>query len=182
MLSAIENSCHHEPPTIMGGDDISAFAADRRNRVAFTVPFYYLSFAVPSPSCEESKLYRVLPEDLREFTCQSGEDFGPSLDTQAQLSYDMINVYSKAVQNLLDVGVSHAAVTPAGVWKELATVKLDGLSGWISFEGRRFPQDKTVAVMRVNGDQEQNVPRDRPTPMGVCGNVGDPYTVSSWCP
>jgi hypothetical protein len=183
MLSAIANACRHGPPTIMGGDDISAFATDRRYRTAFPVPFYYLSFAVPWRSCEESELYRMLPADLKKFTCQGGEDFDSSLDTHALLSYDMINVYSGAVQHLLDVGVSHAAITPAGVWNKLATVDLDGLSGGISFQDGRFPLDKTVAVIRVNYDDRQpHIPGGRATLQGACGKVDPSYPAPPWCP
>ncbi|APU20072.1 hypothetical protein [Actinoalloteichus sp. GBA129-24] len=177
-LSGVSGRCQDDPPTILGGDDISRFAADREDRGRWpTVPFHYLSFAVGSPSCNSpSNLYTTMRE-LFEDVCNATID--PSLDGHAALAYDAFDVFATAITNLQRNNL-RIPVRPGMVQHELSRIhgegSLSGETGRINFGGsvdQQVPEDKVVAVLVSQGSGV-------PELQGLCGahQNRDP---EGWC-
>lgn len=177
LLDGINEHCRSNPPAILGGDDVSRYAADRDLRAQYpSVPFDYISFAIPSPSCDaKSPLYSSLSRLFPEL-CKGDRDI--SLAGHATLTYDAALSYIYAVQYL---HASEVPITPASVWHGISQIqgsaRIDGESGEIDFSGKvnqQVPVNKAVVILRVNGSA-------LPTVQGMCGKLGGHQT-SNWCP
>lgn len=168
-LSGINQRCRDAVPTILASDDVSRYVADARERTTYSsIPFYYVSLAVGSPTCgagasSGEDVYHTI-KSLFPFECGLSEQHDPSLDGHALLAYDATWALTVAVQDLSGAGVP---LSPGAVWRELSTLRLDGQSGEISFGTGPEPQvppDKTIAILRVAHGSVHETPY-------VCGRL-----------
>jgi hypothetical protein len=176
MLDGINARCRGSAPAILGGDDLSRYVADRALRARYPqIPFDYLTFAIGKSGCDEaSDLYGPM-KSLFPNECGDARDV--ALDEYAPLAYDAALTYVKAVERVREVR-GEIPMGRASVWHELSNTEvLVGASGTIDYGrqiNQRWPLDKFVAVMRVDGPGQ-------PTRMGTCGLHRD-YPADSWCP
>ncbi len=96
------------------------------------------------------KLFRLFPFE------RTAE--GRSLDGHAALAHDAVLSMVSAVQHLHGDGIP---VSPAAVWRELNDIHeggsgtVEGATGVLDFGGtlgRNVPEDKPVAILRVDAD------------------------------
>ncbi|MGW4401609.1 ABC transporter substrate-binding protein [Amycolatopsis nivea] len=175
--------------TIIGDDDVSRYVADsvarERNRA---LPYYYLALA-SAPATAAKGLARDFYATLNAKFAFERTAKGRSFDGHAALSYDAALVMITATAYLRETS-SKIPVTPGAVWREIAAIHtsrpdanqtnkyIEGVSGTIDYGGdigRHVPQDKPLAVLRVQGGEVD------PELQGFCGKavVRPP---DSWCP
>jgi ABC-type branched-subunit amino acid transport system substrate-binding protein len=176
--------------TVIGDDDVSRYVADQiareQNRA---LPYYYLSFA-NEPATEPQGLARDFYTTLNKtlFPFEQTER-GRSFDGHAGLSYDAALVMITATAYLRETS-ANIPVTPGAVWREITAIHtsrpdarqtnkyIEGVTGTIDYGGdisRNVPEDKPVAVLRVEGGEV-----DR-TPQAFCGLAVD-HASDRWCP
>ncbi|MFF4602876.1 hypothetical protein ACFY12_09025 [Streptomyces sp. NPDC001339] len=179
LLGGINESCHSDPPVLIGGDDVARLAADAERRVQYPgIPYDFLDFTLGSARCDgTSELYaelgRIFPEDCAKVPSSS-------LDGHAALGFDAVKLYVNAVKQLREQAAG-MPLTPPAVWHAISGVHgqkaLDGASGIIGFGGdvdRQVPLDKLLSVQHIDDT-------GRPVQAGFCGRVGG-RPQSSWCP
>ncbi|GAA2682741.1 MULTISPECIES: hypothetical protein [Actinosynnema] len=150
VLDGIVDNCKDNPPYLLAGDDMTRHAANddlrsRRPEIAYDV----LSFTDGVQGCDKpTSLYEGLKK-LFPGECTGGN----SVDSQAELAYDALHVYSYAMQHL-----GLALPTPGHLWKAISDIgrapkgglmPLTGQSGVIDFEGGQIPREKTISILRV---------------------------------
>ncbi|WP_220189070.1 hypothetical protein [Streptomyces phytophilus] len=179
ILNGANETCGSNPPAFLGGDDVARLAANADRRGAFgRIPYEFLDFTLGSTSCADSSdLYSTM---ARLFPGECAQAENTSLDGHAALGFDAVNLYLKAIGELLDAA-PEMRLTPGAVWQALGRIHgseaLDGESGIIDFGGvvdRQVPLDKLLSVQRVEGARP-------PTQVGFCGRWGD-RAQSGWCP
>ncbi|WP_033293882.1 ABC transporter substrate-binding protein [Amycolatopsis jejuensis] len=176
--------------TIIGDDDVSRFVADsvarEQNRA---LPYYYLSLA-SEPATEAKGLardfYTTLNRTLFPFE-QTAR--GRSFDGHAALSYDAALVMITATAYLRETSAD-IPVTPGAVWREITAIHtsrpdanqtnkyIEGVTGTIDYGGdigRNVPENKPVAVLRVEGGEVDAALH------GFCGKAVV-HSSDPWCP
>ncbi|HET6503761.1 MAG TPA: hypothetical protein VFG87_23675 [Amycolatopsis sp.] len=174
---------------LIGDDDVSRFVADQTARqLNRALPYYYASFAtapVAQPQGVALDFYPALDTLFGfERTAQ-----GRSLDGHAALAFDAAQVMITATTYLRETAAT-IPPTPGTVWREITAIHtsqpdahqinkyLEGVSGTIDYGGditRNVPENKPVAVLRVDGGQvDQNS-------LAFCGEA-DGLAPAAWCP
>ncbi|WP_037361171.1 ABC transporter substrate-binding protein [Amycolatopsis orientalis] len=175
--------------TIIGDDDVARFVADSVAREDHrALPYYYFALA-SAPAAPAKGLARDFYATLNAKFAFEHTEKGRSFDGHAALSYDAALVMITATAYLRETS-SKIPVTPGAVWREIAAIHtsrpdadqtnkyIEGVSGTIDYGGdigRHVPQDKPLAVLRVQGGEVD------PEPQGFCGKTVA-RAPDSWCP
>ncbi|MDA3642800.1 hypothetical protein LZ318_38240 [Saccharopolyspora indica] len=164
-LGGVGTSCRSDPPLLLGGHDTSRYVADRamreRNR---KIPLLYQTSAI-GPASDDPLTEARLTEAEQVFYGELFRLFpfertaeGRSRDGHAALAHDAALTMITAVQHLHGAGIP---VSPAAVWRELNNIHeggsgtVEGATGVLDFGGtlgRNVPEDKPVAILRVDAD------------------------------
>ncbi|MBB1152957.1 hypothetical protein [Amycolatopsis dendrobii] len=175
--------------TIIGDDDVSRYVANSVSREGNrALSYYYLALA-SAPATPAKGLARDFYTTLNAKFAFEHTEKGRSFDGHAALSYDAALVMITATAYLRETS-TNIPVTPGAVWREIAAIHtsrpdanqtnkyIEGVSGTIDYGGdigRHVPQDKPLAVLRVQGGEVD------PELQGFCGKAvfraPDP-----WCP
>lgn len=176
LVEGINNTCGSSPPAILAGDDISRFIADARWRERFPqIPYDSMALALGGQDCRSET---DLSNALRElFPNSCPERRNSYLTDGAAVAYDSLSVVVSAVNRLHE---ENTAVNAGAVWHMITKLtgqfKIDGVSGLIDFgpRGSQIPQDKFIAVMRVEHGGAPKV-------QAICGQFRD-WRPARWCP
>ncbi|WP_409185305.1 ABC transporter substrate-binding protein [Amycolatopsis sp. VS8301801F10] len=175
--------------TIIGDDDVARFVADSVAREDHrALPYYYFALA-NAPATPAKGLARDFYATLNAKFAFERTEKGRSFDGHAALSYDAALVMITATAYLRETS-SKIPVTPGAVWREIAAIHtsrpdanqtnkyIEGVSGTIDYGGdigRHVPQDKPLAVLRVQGGEVD------PELQGFCGKAVS-RAPDPWCP
>ncbi|WP_188192284.1 ABC transporter substrate-binding protein [Nonomuraea sp. SYSU D8015] len=187
-IKGIADKCAGAPPVVLGGDDVTRYAADVRLRSAVTrVGYYYESFAAAPNRCDEPQRHDFYTDLFATFPFEC-EEPGPgrTLDGHAALSYDATETMITAIRRLGKE--SHSVpVNSYTVWRQLGTLyapgqsghAIEGATGALDFGSespRQYPVDKAVLILHAKG-------AERPTQIGACGNItaADRKEFFPWC-
>lgn len=174
---------------VIADDDVTRYVADQTAREQNrALPYYYVSFAtapVTLPVGMARDFYTTLDQIFQfEQTSQ-----GRSLDGHAALSFDAAQVMITATAYLRETAAT-IPVTPGSIWREITAIHtsqpdaqqtnkyIEGVTGTIDYGGdigRNVPENKPVAVVRVNGGE---VDPDIPA---FCGTSASRPS-EPWCP
>ncbi|MGW0803599.1 hypothetical protein [Nonomuraea sp. NPDC002799] len=187
-VKGVADKCSGAPPTILGGDDVTRYAADVRLRAAVTgVGYYYGSFAAAPSKCGEPQRHDFYADLFATFRFEC-EEPGPgrTLDGHAALSYDATETMITAIRRL-GKERHRVPVNSFTVWRQLGTLHtpdqsghaIEGATGALDFGAgspRQYPLDKAVLILHAKG-------AERPTQVGVCGDItrADKAEFFPWC-
>ncbi|MCK2217953.1 hypothetical protein MF672_029790 [Actinomadura sp. ATCC 31491] len=175
-VKGVADRCAQAPPVILGGDDVTRYAADVRLRSAVSqVGYSYESFAAAPNRCDEEQRHDFCTDLFATFRFEC-EEPGPgrTLDGHAALSYDATETMITAIRRLGKES-HHVPVNSYTVWRQLGTLYVPGQSGH-AIEGatgaldfgsdspRQYPVDKAVLILHARGAA-------RPAHVGACGNI-----------
>ncbi|MEW1837479.1 hypothetical protein AB0392_05930 [Nonomuraea angiospora] len=187
-VKGVADKCADAPPTILGGDDVSRYAADVRIRSAVSgVGYYYESFAAAPNKCGEPQRHDFYAALFATFPFEC-EEPGPgrTLDGHAALAYDATETMITAIRRL-GKERHRVPVNSYTVWRQLGTLytpdqsghAIEGATGALDFGAgspRQYPLDKAVLILYAKG-------AERPTQVGLCGDVtrAGRSEIFPWC-
>jgi hypothetical protein len=173
---------------LIGSDDVTRHVADevarRHNRA---LPYYYVSFAT-APVTQPEGMARDFYTTLNEMFPFERTERGRSLDGHAALAFDAAQVVITATSYLSE-STATIPVTSGSVWREITAIHtslpgtkqvnkhIDGVTGIIDYGGdisRNVPENKPVAVLRVDGGEVDNG-------LAFCGQATG-RSSAVWCP
>ncbi|MBE1586352.1 hypothetical protein ACFPOI_38610 [Nonomuraea angiospora] len=187
-VKGVADKCADAPPTILGGDDVTRYAADVRVRSAVSgVGYYYESFAAAPNKCGEPQRHDFYAALFATFPFEC-EEPGPgrTLDGHAALAYDATETMITAIRRL-GKERHRVPVNSYTVWRQLGTLytpdqsghAIEGATGALDFGAdspRQYPLDKAVLILHAKG-------AERPTQVGLCGDVtrAGRSEIFPWC-
>ncbi|MET9245883.1 ABC transporter substrate-binding protein [Nonomuraea sp. NPDC003709] len=187
-VKGVADKCADAPPTILGGDDVTRYAADVRIRSAVSgVGYYYESFAAAPNKCGEPQRHDFYAALFATFPFEC-EEPGPgrTLDGHAALAYDATETMITAIRRL-GRERHRVPVNSYTVWRQLGTLytpdqsghAIEGATGALDFGAdspRQYPLDKAVLILHAKG-------AERPTQVGLCGDVtrSSRSEIFPWC-
>ncbi len=147
---ASDSSGRSQYPTIVADDDIADLLADPRNRnTDSALTFYYVSFVDPTGRRVKPCDQLSTNMDLYGWLCKDSVGIDASLDEQALLYFDAVNVYLSAERSLGQASFSWQAVGDA-----LRNSDFSGASGRIIWKGSLSgaPSNRAVVILKETID------------------------------
>ncbi|WP_239335254.1 ABC transporter substrate-binding protein, partial [Frankia sp. CiP3] len=141
-------------PTIVADDDITVLMADSRNRnTDSALTFYYVSFADPGNHGAKPCDQLSTNIDLYSWLCKDSVGVDASLDEQALLYFDAVNVYLSAGQSLGQKSFSWQAIGDA----LRNQAEFGGASGNIAWRESLSgaPLNKAVVILKETIDLKE---------------------------